>query len=109
MNDTIIPGLVESRRKMFSGYAKDTNEVSDSRRLDFHVEQQDLDLAHVKSELSRKDKVIEDLQVKTNLLHTLIAELYQELKEVREELNLIKHRECVIHSDSIASIWKPPS
>ena len=123
MTEAIIPGIVESRRKKFTESEKNSSNRDGISKTDtsllslnWHMRQQDSDLAHIKNELIIKGKIIDDLQVKLNLLQTLTANLYEEkeellsdIKEVRKELNLLKHRECVLHSDSIASIWKPSS
>ena len=80
------------------------------------MRQYDSDVTYIKDQLLTKDKIIADLQVKLNLLQALTANLYQEnqellsdIKEVRNELSSIKHHECLIHNDTIASIWKPHS
>ena len=121
MSETIVPGIVESRRKKFSENEKDSS-IGDGLRLsDINPspvnccrQQQECDLAFMKNDLIIKGKTIEGLQIRLNLHQTLIADLYQEkeellsdIKEVRDELNKLKHRECVLHSDTLASIWKP--
>lgn len=121
MSETIVPGIVESRRKRFSENEKDNRDgfrLSDINPslVDCCRQQQECDLAFMKNDLIIKGKAIEGLQIKLNLHQTLIADLYQEkeellsdIKEVREELNKLKHRECVLHSDTLASIWRPSS
>ena len=127
-DDGIHPGIVEKRRKFYSPIKADMNMTKDkidatSARvnasilsLNWRINQRDSDTAYIKDELITKGKIIEDLQVKVNLLQTLTSNLYQEnqdivsnMKEIRNELNSIQFRECVIHSDSVASIWNRTS
>ena len=122
-DEGIVPGLVKTRRRMYSpneknGVVENTSvrleDVNDSiKSLKWRMRKHDSDAASIKNQLHASGKTMDDLQVKVNLLQSLTANLYAEnqelltaMKEVRSELSSLAHRECVIHSDNVASIWK---
>ena len=112
-NANIFPGIVESRRKIYSPNKEGVINAGSWKTL---YRQYDSDIARLKEEMKSKETILNDLETKCNLLHSLIGHLYHEkevlvseMKEMKDELNSLKHRECVLHSDTIASIWKTPS
>ena len=78
-NESIFPGIVENRRKIYSPNKEDGSSAGrwkdEDISLHWRIRQLDSDIAHLKNQMVNKDKLIDDLQVKFNLVHTLVGNL----------------------------------
>ena len=122
--DGIMRGIVESRRKMYSPKKDNMHSMREkASQGDIYRKLKDVEttlmtvswrLQQHDCEMLNKQKAIDDLQVKVYLLQNICVSLYQEKEELTKnviqlsnELKSMARRECLIHSDKIASIWKP--
>ena len=125
--DSIMVGIVETRRKMYSPKKEVIKSVGErlslseiNRKLkdiestlmtvNWRLRKHDCDMMNLQNEMLYKEKAIENLMVIVNLLQHLYANLFQEKEELARNIHVVrselKRRECVVHSDRIASIWK---